>query len=424
MASKLKVFSLIVLMLTGIIAVSGIAHADSVPVDANTMKVYINDREVENGELRSVERGSKVDLEVKLTALGDDSSVSVEASVEGLDHDSEKATDKTDVFTIKNGETYYKKLSIQLPDRMDVDQYAIRVEVSNRKDDLVVYNAILSVDPTRNSVTIKDVIFSPNNEVKAGRALLTTVRLKNVGEKTEESVKVAISMPELGLSTSDYVDEVEAEDSVTSQELYLRIPECTKAGDYKATVTATFDDGDKSISQDYVLHVVADDTCNVASQSDAGKTIITINGESQDVVAGESGVVYPITLTNTGTVAKTFTVSAIAGSWADVKVSPSVVVLGASETKIVYVTVAAKKDAAAGAQTFGVVVKSADGTTLKEVTLQANVLKGSSGWDNVKKGLEVALVVLVVLLVIIGLIIGFNRLKGNEEEENKEETYY
>ena len=39
--------------------------------------------------------------------------------------------------------------------------------------------------------------------------------------------------------------------------------------------------------------------------------------------------------------------------------------------------------------------------------------------DKVKKGLEVALVVLVVLLVVIGLIIGFNRLKGDEDEDGK-----
>ena len=129
-------------------------------------------------------------------------------------------------------------------------------------------------------------------------------------------------------------------------------------------------------------------------------------------------------MTNTGSASKTYSIEAITGTWADVKVSPSIVVMNPGETKIVYVTVAANEDASEGIQTFGVAVKSGE-TILKEITLRANVLEGSSGWDKAKRGLEVALVVLVVLLVIIGLIIGFNRLKGDEDDEDmKEETYY
>ena len=42
-----------------------------------------------------------------------------------------------------------------------------------------------------------------------------------------------------------------------------------------------------------------------------------------------------------------------------------------------------------------------------------------------KRGLEIGLIILVVLLVILGLIIGFNKLKGSDEEESGEEkTYY
>ena len=417
--SKLKLFGLITLVLISMVAVSGLVNADSVPVSIE--KVYINNREVESNETRGgILRGEPIEIEVKLLATGDDEYVSIEATVEGLDHDSEKASEKTSVFTVENGKTYYKDLSIELPDRMDLDQYALRVEVSNRKDDEVLYNAILDIDTERNDMKIKDVIFSPANEVKAGRALLTTARVKNTGENTEEDVKISVSIPKLGLSASDYIDEFEEEDSVTSEELYLIVPNCAEAGTYKAVVTVEFNEGDDTVSEEYTVNVVEDDTCNVVEPE--GKTIVTISSDVQDVTAGQSGVVYPVTLTNTGSAAKTFTVSAVAGDWADVKVNPNVVVLGPSETKIVYVSVAANEDAAAGTQTFGIAVKSGE-TTLKEVTLKANVLEGSNGWDKVRRGLEVALVVLVVLLVVIGLIIGFNRLKGDEDDE-KEETYY
>lgn len=421
MKTKWKIFSVLALFLIGLIAVSGVANAGSVPVDIEG--VYINDRAVEDGEVRGgIVRGETVEIEVKLAASDDDSYIAVEATVEGIDHDREKASAETDVFTVKAGKTYYKTLEIELPDRMDIDQYALRIEVSNRDDDEVVYNAILDIDQERNQIKIKDVVFSPETYVKAGRALLTSVRLKNMGESTEEDVKVMISIPELGVSASDYIDEVESEDSVTSEELYVRIPECADEGEYTAIITVEFDEGDETISEEHTILVVENELCNLPE--DAGKTVITVGSEVQDVAAGESGVIYPITLSNTGSAAKTYTVSATAGDWAEITVSPSVVVLGAGETKIVYVSVAAKEDATEGEQTFGIAIKSGD-KTLKEVTLKANVVEPeNAGWEKVKKGLEVALVILVVLLVIIGLIIGFNRLKGDEDEEPKEETYY
>jgi len=421
MNTKMKIFSAIALLLIGLLAISGIANADSVPVSIE--KVYINDRAVESGEVRGgIVRGDTIEVEVKLLGTDDDDNVVVELEVEGIDHDTDKAEDETNAFTVKSGKTYYKTLSIELPDRMDVDQYALRIEVSNRDDDEVVYNAILDIDQDRNRVRIKDVVFSPENSVKSGRALLTSVRIKNMGEDDEEDVKIKVSIPELGISASDYIDELEVEDSVTSEELYMRIPECAVAGEYTVVVEVEYDEGDESITEDYSMTVVGSDTCELGGQD--GKTVVTIGSDTQDVVAGESGVVYPITLSNNGNAAKTYTISAIAGSWANIKVNPSVVVLGAGETKLVYVTVAAKEDAAEGAQTFGIAIKSGD-ATLKEVTLQANVVDDEdAGWEKVKKGLEVALVVLVVLLVIIGLIIGFNRLKGEDDEEPKEETYY
>ena len=67
-------------------------------------------------------------------------------------------------------------------------------------------------------------------------------------------------------------------------------------------------------------------------------------------------------------------------------------------------------------------MKSAGKTV--QIPLKANVAGSSaSGWGSIKSGLEIAVIVLVVLLVIIGLIIGFNRLKGNGEQP-EEKTYY
>lgn len=417
---KWKLFSVIALFLIGIIAISGIANAASVPVTIE--KVYINDKEVEAGESRALDRGTEdLEIEVKLTGTGDDKNIVIEATVEGLDHDRDEASDKTDSFTVKNGKTYYKTLNIALPGRMDVDEYALRVEIGNRYDDEVIYTAYVSVESVRNGIRIKDVVFSPEGSVKAGRSLLTTVRLKNIGEDEEEDVKVKVSIPELGISASDYIDEVEEEDTVTSEELYMRIPECAEAGEYAVDITVEYDDGDEEISTEETVTVIESDMCSLGTTA-VSKTVIAVSEEVQDVVAGESGVIYPLTITNSGTASKTYVITAEAGDWAEIKVSPSLAVLGAGETKIIYVQVAADEDASEGEQVFGISVKSGD-TTLKEITLKANVAEGSG--INWTRGLEYVLVALVVVLVIIGLIIGFSRLKGNEDEdEADEQTYY
>ena len=415
MKAKLRLFSVLTLILIGLFVGSGIVNAADVPVSIES--VEIEGEEVSDGTvLGGLVRGDTLEIKVNVLASADDE-IQIEASIKSLDHDREKAEDETSVFSVKAGREYVKRLTLELPERMDSKEYALRIEVSNDKDDEIVYNAVLEVEQARNAITIKDVVFSPENQVKAGRALLTTVRLKNMGEKDEE-VKVRVNIPELGVSASDYIDEVEPEDSVTSEELYVRIPECAEAGQYTAIVSVEFDEGDEEISESFLINVVQGDTCNLG----ADKTVIAVSTEVQSVSAGATGAVYPLTISNTGSSAKTYTISAEAGDWADVKVSPNVAVLSAGETRVIYVYVSANEDEKEGEQTFGIAIKSGD-ETLKEITLKANV-EANSGWDKVKKGLEVALVVLVVLLVIIGLIVGFNRLKGDEGDETAEETYY
>ena len=91
-----------------------------------------------------------------------------------------------------------------------------------------------------------------------------------------------------------------------------------------------------------------------------------------------------------------------------------------------YVYANANADAPVGEQMFAVTVKSNE-KILKQVVLKANVAAQPTvtGFGNLKKALEIGLVFLVVLLVILGLIIGFNKLRGSEEEGKEESgTYY
>ena len=84
-------------------------------------------------------------------------------------------------------------------------------------------------------------------------------------------------------------------------------------------------------------------------------------------------VAYPITLTNMGASSKTYTISADGAAWANFRVSPSNVLVIASEgSKAFTVFVSASKDAPVGDQTFTVTINSGD-KVLKRLPLSLDV---------------------------------------------------
>ncbi|RMF06662.1 hypothetical protein D6764_01770 [Candidatus Woesearchaeota archaeon] len=432
MVSSVRSVILTALFLVGLLSMASIALAVPVTID----QVKVNGDVVSPGgtEVRSLDRDNEFDVKVFLTALADADNVQVEVMMRGYDHN-DLIEDISDVFDLEEGVTYVKTLHITLPKRMEAqDQYWLRVLVTDRNSDLVQENYVIYVNTDRHDVEIRDVIFSPENEVKAGRALLATVRIKNYGKTDEENIKVSVSIPDLGVSASDYIDELDAGDSISSEELYLRIPMCVETGTYDVKVEAEYDDGDEVTTKTESIRVVQDETCGAKEEKPSEqteKTFITAPG-SQDVVKGTTGAVYPVLITNAGSQAKTYALS-VSGveSWGAYRIEPSaVLVVPAGKTETAYVYVTANEDAPEGEAAFFVEVSS--GSDKKMLPLTANVVKGeeteagASSWDKVKRGLEVGLVVLVVLLVILGLIIGFNKLKGDEGsgEEDMSQTYY
>jgi len=418
--NKLRILSVFSLFLIAIMAISSCVSA--INIDPDSVEVKVNGNEVTGSTIEDIDRGEDVDIQVRFVASGNDSNVELHAAVFGYEYkDKTSLSDVSSVFDIVEGVTYTEKLHISLPDRMDRDSWKLRIFFADRAGMLLSKDYTLKVGTERHQLMLKDVTFSPETSVQAGTSLIAIARVKNTGEKTEEGIKVRVSIPELGISATDYIDELESEESTTTEELYMVIPDCSKAGRYKAEITLSYAEGEEIASAEKEITVTEDSACEVAAKAQE-KTILTIGPESQNVKAGEK-VVYPITISNAGSVAKQYTVSAEAGDWAEVSISPSnVVVLEAGEAKAVYVYATADKDAA-GEQLIAVKVASGE-KTLKEVTLKANVV-GESSLDKMKNALQVGLVVLVILLVIIGLIIGFNRLKGNEEEDKEEaQTYY
>ena len=369
-----------------------------------------------------LERGNTFEVRIEVTSTVNVSDAQIEASLAGIHN--ENVEDTTGTFDLEAGVTYVKRLTLELPDRMDQDTYNLRVRLEDRGDGQAQSEYDLKIDTARNYLTIKDVVLSPGDEVKQGRALLVTVRVKNLGEKDEEGVKITFSVPSLGLSASDYIDEIESDDSMTSEELYVKVPNCADVGSYTYEVEVEYDDGDESTTETGTVYVTEGDVCDLSGDA-APTTLVTVGPATQDVAQGASAI-YPVTLSNSGSEAKSYTVSVDGtAEWATSSLDPaSSVVLQSGESKAVYVYVSANEDAAVGEHMFTLSITS--GTeTLKQVALKANVLEDGKG--DFKRGLEVALIVLVILLVVLGLIVGFNKLRGEDEDDDDEssgETYY
>lgn len=406
------------------------------------IEVEVDDTELVTNHINvlDVERTDELEVKVVFNSTANLSNVQVEANLRGYDHD-DLIEDITDVFDVKSDVTYSKTLNLKLPVRMDQDRYTLRIYITDRSGEATVEESYqLEVDTPRHFVDIEEVMLSPENEVMAGRSLLVTVRVENFGETDEEGIRIKASIPELGVSATDYLDEIEAEDSTSSEELYLRIPACAEEGDYDVLVDVTYDDGDEKVYAEQSISVLADEElCEGEAPEDEedeeeeqpGRTILSVP-ERQQVEQGK-GVVYPIVITNTARNAETYTLS-VSGveSFGTYSLDPSNVVVvqgGATESVYLYITV--NDDATVGDHVFN--VKIAYDEASETVGLTATVVQGTpvaadGSWEKVKRGLEIALIILVVLLVIIGLIIGFNKLRGTDDEEEEregsEKTYY
>ena len=394
---------------------------------ASTITVEVNDEEMSLVPL-TVERGEELEVKVELVIpvsngvneLENAQNIEVEAQLLGYDEeDVEDSKVVTKVTAGTKGTSVTLKLTV--PNDFNYGNATLRVRVSGGADEADrIENYPLFVESQSHSVKIADVSFSPGLTVKAGKSLLATVLVENVGdENPEQDIKVTVAVPELGISASEYLDEVATDDKEDADEMLLVIPHDTKAGEYTVKVTVQYDDLEESVTETYTLKVV--DSELVKPQLKSGKTVLATGPEMQSVAAGKTAT-YAVALTNDGSASKAYTIEVATGDWATASVSEKLVVLEPGKSKVVYVDLTAAEDATAGEHLASLTVKSGS-DVLETVVLKADVVapQKASNETSLRNGLEIALVVLVVLLVLLGLVIGFSRLR---KDDDGEENYY
>ncbi len=415
------------IVLAVLVAGSAFALSSS---DITIVSVEANDVGLSLSSPKTVEKADELEVLVVFDSNVNSSNFQVEAVLRGADLKN-PVEDISEVFDVKSGNRYDKKLILALPLKMEQGRYDLKIRFDDRTGNSIEKTYPLDIGTDRHSIEIRDVVTDPEGEINSGRTLAVSVRLKNRGKTNEEDLKIKVSIPELGVSASDFIDVLDKEDgdddSATSEFLYLRIPESAKTGDYTVKTVVEYDDGDRSISKSSEIRVIgkpAEDVADYDTTPKEQKPLVTVGPESQPVQKGASAF-YTLSITNFGQEARSFTVDVDGATWAGFKVSPSsVVVVNNGETKSLSIEVTPKDSAPTGEQAFAVTIKSGE-TVQKQILLKANVLGGATGTDgsSLKRSLEIGLVVLIVLLVILALFIGFSKLRGDEEKP-KEEGYY
>jgi len=397
-----------------ILAITAVASVSALPID--NVQVDIDDIALnENAVNRlSLERGQQYDIRVRFTAQADLDDTQIRMFLSGYEFsDVDDIEDRTPLFDIENGVTYVKKLSLIFPDDIDEDDYKLRIIISDRFNDEMVLNYNLKVDVPRNSVVIEDVIFSPSGSVRSGSALLTKVRVENRGQQDQNDVKVTVSIPQLSVSGTAYIEEVDNGDhEEETEEIFIRIPKCAKAGNYDVIVDVEYQQLHRKISEKRTITVLEDDTCN---ENKTPSTTIQVGSQTINVIAGQMAT-FPITVTNTGKKSQSFTISVSNNEVASVTITPSnLVVVPAGQTQQVFVNAQVNEDASAGAHQLLATIQNGDST--QQVNLNLMVTNTQSG---AKRVIEVILIALVVILVVIAIVLGISYVRGKGQSE----TYY
>ena len=259
MKGKIVVFGLL-LILASILTV---AQSASVPV-------WIEEAELEGTTIYQsslntldIERNDKLELRLELQSWENVDNVEVRASISGYEHgNTAPITDRIGPFDMDANVTYVRKLQVALPDDVELDDYKLRIEISNRNGFAQVLHYDLQIDAPRNAMKITDVTFNPGNTLVAGQSLLGRVRLENKGQRDQDDVKVTMSVPALGVSATQYIEEVEnGDEQEETEEFFLRLPRCATPGTYDVNVDAWFNKNHNKVSATSKITVLENEDC-------------------------------------------------------------------------------------------------------------------------------------------------------------------
>lgn len=386
---------------------------DTEGLDLLIEEIEINDVEVTDIDTLQVLNGEEVEVQVRFTALESFDDARLRITIDGYEHG--VIDDSTPIFSVEEGKTYVKTLSVNLPADMDTQEdYVLRIFGANDLSGITYKEIDLYIDTQRHRVDILDLVMTPSSGVEPGQNVIANVRLKNRGQQEQDSVKVTVTIPELGATASSYVSNLGDNEVVTSDDMLLFIPESAQAGQYQARVTLAYNDGYTETASLFAFNVLAPRTV-------PERNLLVSFRDNLNLEAGEE-TSFEVVIANPNTDSKPISLSSLDNTWADVEISPtlSMVQGGSSATYTVTVT---PKDAIEGERVLTLFVKEGS-ETVSEVSINTYVEPADGiNWVNV----VLAILLIVFIIVLLALIVTIARRRNDsyrEEEVSSTEEYY
>ncbi|MCF7799142.1 hypothetical protein K9M74_04525 [Candidatus Woesearchaeota archaeon] len=428
---KIKILSVMMVALLAFAMLPGfVAAEDPVGLDVLYIKIdgeehSVYDDNTEN--VLEVRRGQTLPIRVRVAAATDIEDVQIIATISGYEFsefETDKVLQQTRTFDMDAGREKSVDMELQIPVKMESDEAGaiptkLRIFVTDRADLVKVFEYNLDVQGVerQEAILIKEAYLNPSDEVLAGRALSALVKVENVGDNDLDSVTLMVSVPELNIKDTETLDDLEAGQKATFEETILRFPKSAQPGFYTVEYKVKFNDY-YSVVKTSAVEVLA---AQVAEDTD-DNSVITV--PSMQAMTGDS-VIFPISVQNNANEDKSYVLS-VQGveSWGTYTVDPNpTVIVSAGQTKTVFLHVTAN-DGVVGNQIFQLSIESDN--EVKQVSLTAAVAdNGARSWDGLKKTLEIGLIILVIILILIGLVVGFNKLRGSDDDEDEDaKTYY
>ncbi len=418
------------LMSMCIVALLGlVGSVSAIPAEVVWMKINGDEVGLAGTENLNLQRGEDLNIKIKVEALEDIEDVQAYARISGYgfaNYEGDLVYDSTDTFDMDADTTQTFELNLEVPTKMEKDDYYLRIYVEGRDGTVAEYDYSIIVKGVADSdaVVIKDYMFNPSQTVYAGRALSAQIRVENIGEDDElNDVGVTLSIPELNVAVTEYMDSLVVDSPETFEELLLRIPMDAEPGVYTIEIRVDFDEYESTTVTDTieVICYPGANSCGVQPSTPSNSAVVNVPS-SMEFTA--SGAAFPITITNNGNADAVYTLAVQGVTWAQFRFDPSAtVIVPAKSAKTVYLYLTGE-DVTVGEKYFKLQVTS--GADTSEVALSVNVNEAvAQDSGSLRNALEIGLIILVVILIIIGLIIGFSKLKDNSNKDDDDaETYY
>ena len=175
-------------------------------------------------------------------SLGD---AKVKVYIEGY---KSEISDTTSRFHIVDGSTYLKRLSLELPSSLDLDEsiedLKLIVRISAKGE--ISYEKEYPITMQRDTYGLSVLSIDTEDKVAAGSVLALDIVIKNLGSDRLDDTYVKASIPELGISKRVYFGDISSIEDGTYDEIrdslnkrvYLAIPADAISGIYNVEVEA------------------------------------------------------------------------------------------------------------------------------------------------------------------------------------------